>query len=71
MVNLNKYQDEYSGEGENQIQPEHTRLEEYEVYNESGDCLGTIELEQLHDDITPEEMPQELEINGVTYYPQF
>jgi len=43
-------------------------LDDYDVYDEDGDCIGSIEMPI---DATSSNMPKELEINGVVYKPQF
>lgn len=43
-----------------------------DVYNEEGQYIGNIEIATSNAvDIPCEDMPQELEINGIVYTPQF
>lgn len=42
-----------------------------EVYDETGAYIGEITVTSSTYDVAPNDMPKELEINGVTYYPQF
>ena len=47
-------------------------MEDYKVYatfsNGEEECVGSLELPEIK---TIHDMPAELEIDGVTYYPQF
>lgn len=42
-------------------------LYDYEVFDESGESIGSVLMEE---NIETEDMPDELEINGVYYYAQ-
>lgn len=47
-------------------------LVDLEVYDDTGNFIGAIEVETFNpDDVPNSDMPEALEINGVYYYPQF